>query len=33
MRPFRLQFHNLPQNWDHQVPEIRITNVSSTTKK
>jgi hypothetical protein len=33
MRPFRLQFHNVPENWNHQVPEIRITDVSSTTKK
>jgi Protein of unknown function (DUF3426) len=33
MHPFRLQFHNLPQNWNHQVPELRITDVSSTTKK
>jgi hypothetical protein len=31
MRPFRLQFQNVPQNWDHKVPEIRITDVSSTT--
>jgi hypothetical protein len=29
--PFRLQFHNIPQTWDHKVPELRITNVSSTT--
>ena len=33
MRPFRLQFHNVPQNWNHQVPELRITDVSATTKK
>jgi hypothetical protein len=31
MRPFRLQFSNVPQSWDHKVPEIRITEVSSTT--
>jgi hypothetical protein len=32
-RPFRLQFANVPQNWNHQVPELRITDVSATTKK
>jgi hypothetical protein len=32
-RPFRLQFHNVPASWNHQVPELRITDVSSTTPK
>lgn len=32
-RPFRMEFANIPQNWNHQVPELRITDVSSTTRK
>jgi hypothetical protein len=31
-RHFRMQFHNLPDTWNHQAPEIRISDVSATTK-
>lgn len=31
-RHFRMQFHNVPDGWNHQPPEIRILDVSSTTK-
>lgn len=32
-RQFRLQFHQVPQNWNHQAPEIRITNIAEAGQK
>jgi len=30
-RPFRIYFDNLPQGWNHQMPQITVTTVTGTT--